>query len=68
MKKRGSRIRAAIFVAGLCVAGAAGAQESLDQGKTPAQLFASDCSVCHKSPHGLTRGGGIFGLESFLRE
>ena len=68
MKKRGSRIRAAIAMSALCLAGAAGAQESLDQGKTPAQLFASDCSICHKSPQGLTRAGGILGLDSFLRE
>jgi len=68
MKKRDSRIRGAIAASALCLAGAAGAQESLDQGKTPAQLFASDCSICHKSPQGLTRAGGIRGLDSFLRE
>lgn len=68
MKKQGSRIRAAIWVMALGLGGSAGAQESLDQGKTPAQLFASDCSICHKSPQGLTRGGGILGLENFLRE
>ena len=50
-----------------CLARGAGAQESLDRGKTPAQLFASDCSVCHKSPRGLTKSGGLFGLDSFLR-
>ena len=44
-----------------------GAQENLDRGKTPAQLFASDCSICHKSPQGLARAGGPFGLDSFLR-
>ena len=45
------------------------AQENLDFGKTPAQLFASDCAVCHKTPQGLAaKGGGILGLESFLRE
>ncbi|MBI2716890.1 MAG: hypothetical protein HYX37_20955 [Rhizobiales bacterium] len=45
------------------------AQENLDFGKTPAQLFASDCATCHKSPQGLAaKGGGILGLENFLRE
>lgn len=45
------------------------AQENLDSGKSPAQLYASDCAVCHKSPQGLAaRGSGILGLESFLRE
>src|SRR3972149_5828761 len=46
------------------------AQENLDLGKTPAQLFASDCALCHKSTRALaTKGGGLFGgLESFLRQ
>jgi hypothetical protein len=44
------------------------AQESLDKGKSAAQLFASDCSPCHKSPQGLARSGGLFGLDGFLRE
>ena len=45
------------------------AQENLDFGKTPAQLFASDCAICHKSPQGLAaKGGGMLGIESFLRQ
>lgn len=44
------------------------AQENLDRGKTPAQLYASDCATCHKSPQGLAAKGGLFGLENFLRE
>ena len=52
----------------LCAAGAAGAQESLDQGKSPAQLFASDCALCHKTTQGLSRAKGVFGLKDFLRE
>ena len=43
-------------------------QENLDAGKTPAQLYASDCAICHKTPNGLSKGGGIFGLSGFLRE
>ena len=52
----------------LVFTGAAQAQENLDAGKTPAQLFASDCAICHKTTRGLARSGGMFGLESFLRE
>jgi hypothetical protein len=47
-------------------AGAARAQENLDAGKTGAQLFASDCRMCHKRPQGLSKAGGILGLEHFL--
>ena len=49
-------------------AGQAAAQDNLDAGKKPAQLFANDCSACHKSPAGLSKAPGLFGLESFLRE
>jgi hypothetical protein len=57
-----------IGMATLVLAGPAPGQESLDKGKTAAQLFASDCSPCHKSPQGLAKSGGLFGLDSFLRE
>jgi len=40
---------------------------NLDAGKSPAQLFNSDCAICHKSPQGLAKGGGLLGIESFLR-
>jgi hypothetical protein len=46
------------------------AQENLYSNKTPAQIFASDCSICHKTPQGLSKAGGPLGLglEGFLRE
>lgn len=48
----------------------ASAQENLYGNKTPAQIFASDCAICHKSPQGLSKAGGPLGLglEGFLRE
>ncbi len=58
----------AMAVLALCLAGPAGAMENLDSGKTGAQLFASDCALCHKNPGSLAKAGGIFGLSSFLRE
>lgn len=39
----------------------------LNQGKPPAEIFKSDCAVCHKSPQGLGKGGGI-SLTRFLRQ
>jgi cytochrome c len=39
----------------------------LDKNKTGAQLYASNCAACHKSPQSL-KAPGIFGFESFLRE
>jgi hypothetical protein len=52
-------------LAGLC--GVAVAQD-FSAGKTAAQLFASDCSACHKSPAGLAKGQSAGSLASFLRE
>src|SRR6516225_10828725 len=51
----------------LSFAGLACAQENLDSGKTGAQLYASNCAICHKTPQSLGRGG-VFGLSGFLRE
>jgi hypothetical protein len=58
----------ALAACALTAAAPAGAQDSLERGKTPAQLYASDCAICHKSPYGLSKAGGLFGLQGFLRE
>ena len=65
-----SWMRVAVAGAGLlAAAGAASAQENLDAGKSGAQLYQSNCAICHKSAQALNKsGGGLFGLDSFLRE
>ena len=62
--------RLALMVVCVAAMGAATAfaQENLDAGKTPAQLFASDCSVCHQSPKGLAKGTNSSSLSGFLRQ
>ena len=63
-----TRLLAAGFTL-VALSAAANAQEDLDRGKTGAQLFASDCSGCHRSVQKLhTDVGGLFGLSGFLRE
>jgi hypothetical protein len=44
------------------------AAQDYSAGKTAAQLFASDCSACHKSPGGLAKGQSISALTQFLKE
>jgi mono/diheme cytochrome c family protein len=61
------RLGAAVAVLAVCAAGPVAAQENLDKGKTPAQLYASDCAICHKSPRGLAKGVARYGLDNFLR-
>ena len=66
MSGRGVRLRFGFLA--FAFASSAGAQENLDQGKTGAQLYASACATCHKSPQSIPKTKWFFGLESFLRE
>jgi len=64
----GRGVALAIGSLALCVASLARAQGNLDQGKTAAQLYASACVTCHKSPQSVSHTAWLFGLESFLRQ
>jgi len=44
------------------------AQADYSAGKTAPQLFASDCSACHRGPQGLANGRDAYTLTGFLRE
>ena len=44
------------------------AQTNIDQGKSPAELFANDCAACHKTTRGLANGRNSLTLSIFLRE
>ena len=44
------------------------AQTNIDQGKSPAEIFANDCATCHKSARGLANGKNSLMLSGFLRE
>jgi hypothetical protein len=50
------------------VATEASAQTNIDQGKSPAEIFANACVVCHKTTRGLANGQNSLTLPSFLRE
>lgn len=57
---------AALTVAAL--GSGAQAQTNIDQGKTPAEIFANTCTTCHKSARGLAAGKNSLTLTVFLRE
>ena len=44
------------------------ARVDFSAGKSPVQLFNSDCSGCHRSPQGLAHSRKARALASFLRE
>ena len=56
-----------VSVAALAMTAARG-QQDLDAGKTGPQLFAQDCSTCHRSPQGLAKRMSGGSLVSFLRQ
>lgn len=60
-------ILASLAAVGLGAAAPARA-ENLDEGKSAAQLFSSNCSVCHKSVRDLSKSAQGAGLQSFLRQ
>jgi len=69
--KEAGVFRGGAFVAGLFLGllpAMAQAQTNIDQGKSPAEIFANDCATCHKSARGLANGRGSSGLASFLVE
>jgi hypothetical protein len=57
----------ALAVAAAAVIAVAHGQD-LDAGKTGPQLFAQDCSACHRSPQGLSKNMSGGSLVSFLRQ
>jgi hypothetical protein len=62
---------AGLALAGLApamVARVAHAQVNIDQGKSPSEMFASDCATCHKGVRGLAVGKNSLMLSGFLRE
>jgi hypothetical protein len=44
------------------------AQENLEAGKSPSQIFAGTCNACHKSPRGLLKTVAAGSLPGFLRQ
>jgi hypothetical protein len=59
-----------IIVLGFAMAGASAAAtaQDLTAGKTPEQLFRSDCAECHRSPSSVAGNRDVHALASFLRE
>ena len=68
MLSRALSLATLLLLAGWLAAEQAAAQENLDAGKSPSQLFAGTCNACHRSPRGLLRSVPASSLSSFLRQ
>jgi hypothetical protein len=60
-------IKCLAAVPALALTAGTGFAQDFTAGKTPAQLFASDCSACHRSPDGLGKKYNAGSLTGFLR-
>jgi mono/diheme cytochrome c family protein len=56
------------LVATVALASSAVVAQDFSAGKTPAQLFGSDCSACHRTPRGLAGTRDVRTLAAFLRQ
>jgi hypothetical protein len=68
MVGRALNLAAAVAVFCMMLANGAAAQENLDAGKSPSQLYNGTCVVCHKSPRGLAKNTSASSLPGFLRQ
>jgi hypothetical protein len=59
---------ALLFAMSSALAERAKAQENLDAGKSPSQIFGGTCTACHKSPRGLMKTVSPGSLPGFLRQ
>jgi hypothetical protein len=56
------------LAATLALATSVALAQDFSAGKTPAQLFGSDCSACHRAPGGLAGNRDVRTLAAFLRQ
>ncbi len=66
LRKRCLRLLA--FGAVSLLIGSGAYAQNLDQGKSPAKLFADGCATCHHSARGLTKGRFRLTLFMFLQD
>jgi hypothetical protein len=69
MLSRALSLATVTLLAGCLAAGSAHAQATnLEAGKSPSQIFAGTCTICHKSPRGLLKTVPASSLPGFLRQ
>src|SRR5215472_11437889 len=68
MLGRALSLATVMLLIGCFAAERASAQENLEAGKSPSQIFAGTCNACHKSPRGLLKTVPPGSLAGFLRQ
>ena len=65
---RALSLAAVTLLVGCCAIGQVEAQENLEAGKSPSQIFAGTCTACHKGARGLLKTVAPGSLQGFLRQ
>jgi hypothetical protein len=68
MLSRALSLATVTLLIGFCAAERVQAQENLEAGKSPSQIFADTCTACHKGSRGLLKTVAPGSLPSFLRQ
>ena len=68
MLSRALSLATVMLLIGCCAAERAQAQENLEAGKSPSQIFADTCTACHKGSRGLLKTVAPGSLPGFLRQ
>src|SRR3984893_17661127 len=68
MLSRALSLATVMLLIGFCAAERAQAQENLEAGKSPSQIFADTCTACHKGSRGLLKTVSPGSLPGFLRQ
>ena len=68
MLSRALSLATVMLLIAFCAAERAQAQENLEAGKSPSQIFADTCTACHKGSRGLLKTVAPGSLPSFLRQ
>ena len=68
MSLRKTRFGLPVAGAILVLIGSTAHAQNLDQGKSPAKLFADSCAACHHTPRGLAKGRFRLTLFLFLQD
>ncbi len=68
MLNRALSLATVMLLIGFCAAERAQAQENLEAGKSPSQIFADTCTACHKGSRGLLKTVAPGSLPGFLRQ
>src|SRR5688572_23775475 len=66
LSRRAWNLPGVVGLLAICIAAPAQPQGNIDAGKTPAQMFSSTCTACHRRPQELKRASAGFLRQHYM--